>query len=160
MLRVTLIGIGRLKVGLERELATRYLERAALAGRPLGLAIKMRELEESRARRAEDRKREEAQALNSAIPVAAEIMALDEAGSALDSRGFANVIGTSRDLARGALAVVIGGADGLDLDFRGRADHVIAFGAMTWPHQLVRVMAAEQIYRSVTILAGHPYHRA
>lgn len=159
MLRVTLIGIGRLKAGLERDLTSRYLERAALAGRPLGLAIETRELDESRARRAEDRKRDEAQALHAAIPGAAEIMALDEAGRILDSRKFAELIGSSRDTGRGALVIVIGGADGLDPVFRKHADHVVAFGAMTWPHQLVRVMAAEQIYRSVTIIAGHPYHR-
>ncbi len=159
MLRVTLIGIGRLKAGLERDLASRYLERANSAGRPLGLAIETRELDESRARRSEDRKRDEAQALHAAIPHAAEIMALDETGCILDSRKFAGLIGASRDRGRGALAMVIGGADGLDPGFRNHADHVVAFGAMTWPHQLVRIMAAEQIYRTVTILARHPYHR-
>ena len=160
MLRVLLVGIGRLKAGLERELATRYLDRAASAGRSLGFVIEMREIDESRARRAEDRKRDEAQRLGALIPAAAEIVALDEAGRAVDSRGFSHMIGTSRDLGRGSLALIIGGADGLDRGFRDKADHVIAFGTMTWPHQLVRVMAAEQIYRSVTILAGHPYHRA
>ena len=59
----------------------------------------------------------------------------------------------------GAYAIVIGGPDGLDGALRARGQ-VIAFGAMTWPHQLVRIMAAEQIYRAMTILAGHPYHRA
>ena len=159
MLRVTLVCVGRLKAGLERDLATRYLGRAAAAGRPLRLAIGAREVDESRARRAEDRKRDEAYAVRAAFAPATEVVVLDASGLALDSPGFASLIGTARDAGRGALAVVIGGADGLDPDFRRRADHVVAFGAMTWPHQIVRVMAAEQLYRSVTILAGHPYHR-
>ncbi len=58
------------------------------------------------------------------------------------------------------VSLVIGGPDGLDSDFRTAADLVLAFGAMTWPHQLARIMAAEQIYRAITILAGHPYHRS
>ncbi len=160
MLRVTLVATGRLKAGLERDLAARYLERAALAGRPLGLAVDARELDESRARRAEDRKREEADALRAAFPGTTVTVVLDEVGRALDSPGFANLFQTARDAGRGALIVVIGGPDGLDPEYRRGADDVVAFGAMTWPHQLVRVMAAEQIYRAVTILAGHPYHRA
>ena len=159
MLRVTLVATGRLKAGLERDLAARYLERAALAARPLGLAVDTRELDESRARRAEDRKREEADALRSAFPGTTVIVALDEAGRTFDSPSFANLVETARDVGRGAMILVIGGADGLDPEYRRSADHVVAFGAMTWPHQLVRVMAAEQIYRAVTILAGHPYHR-
>ena len=94
------------------------------------------------------------------MPTASKIVTLDETGKSLDSLGFARIIGTARDAGAGSLTVVIGGADGLDTEFRRSADHVLAFGAMTWPHQLVRVMAAEQIYRSVTILAGHPYHRS
>jgi 23S rRNA (pseudouridine1915-N3)-methyltransferase len=54
----------------------------------------------------------------------------------------------------------IGGADGLGHEIKGRADLTLAFGAATWPHQLVRIMLLEQLYRAVTILAGHPYHRA
>ena len=77
-----------------------------------------------------------------------------------DPRRFASLFRTARDTGRSTLIVVIGGPDGLDPEYRRTADHAVAFGAMTWPHQLVRVMAAEQIYRAVTILAGHPYHRA
>lgn len=160
MLRLSLIGVGRLKAGLERDLAARYIERATLAGRAIGLAIEAREVEEGRARAAEERKRGEAEALRAAMPAVSKIVTLDETGQSLDSLGFARIIGIARDAGAGSLSVVIGGADGLDTEFRRSADHVLAFGAMTWPHQLVRVMAAEQIYRSVTILAGHPYHRS
>jgi 23S rRNA (pseudouridine1915-N3)-methyltransferase len=65
-----------------------------------------------------------------------------------------------RDAGRPAAAFVIGGADGLGDALRDRADLTLAFGAATWPHQLVRIMLLEQIYRSATLLAGHPYHRA
>ena len=65
-----------------------------------------------------------------------------------------------RDGGRRHLAFVIGGPDGLDPAFRSEAELVLSFGLLTWPHQLVRVMLAEQLYRIATILAGHPYHRA
>lgn len=153
--------VGRLKAGSERDLADRYLERARLATRPLGLSgPEVRELEESRARRPEDRKAEEAKALLALLSPGAKVVALDERGASISSEKFAQVISKARDEGAPALAVLIGGPDGLDEALRARADLTIAFGAMTWPHQLVRVMAAEQIYRAVTILAGHPYHRA
>ena len=65
-----------------------------------------------------------------------------------------------RDGGKGEVAIAIGGPDGLGKTVIARADLRLAFGAMTWPHQLVRIMLAEQLYRAVTILAGHPYHRA
>ena len=159
MLALTLVCVGRARAGAERDLAARYLERATLAGRPLGLAVSLREVDESRARRPDDRKAEEARAIRAAIGSHA-FIALDETGQAMDSVRFASLVGTTRDEGSAALAIVIGGPDGLDPGFRREAAHTIAFGAMTWPHQLVRIMAAEQLYRAVTILAGHPYHRA
>jgi 23S rRNA (pseudouridine1915-N3)-methyltransferase len=55
---------------------------------------------------------------------------------------------------------VIGGADGLSPELQRKANLKVAFGAATWPHQMVRVLLLEQLYRAATILAGHPYHRA
>ena len=159
MLRVALVGIGRLKAGPERTLAERYLERAVAAGRAIGLGVEMREIVDSRARRAEDRKAEEAAAIRALLPSDTVLIALDEIGKPMDSAGFAQFVGTRRDEGASSLALVIGGADGLDPALRREAAATIAFGAMTWPHQLVRIMAAEQIYRAVTILSGHPYHR-
>ena len=69
------------------------------------------------------------------------------------------LLGAWRDGGRPGLAIVIGGADGLDPSVRARADLVFAFGAATLPHGLVRVLALEQLYRAMTILSGHPYHR-
>lgn len=158
-MRLTLVCVGRAKPGAERDLAARYLERARAAGRPIGLAIESRELEEGRTRRAEDRKADEAKAIL-AEAGAGRLIAFDEAGAALDSLGFAALVGSARDEAASALTLVIGGPDGLDGAVRRRAQAVVAFGAMTWPHQLARIMACEQIYRAVTILGGHPYHRA
>ena len=160
-MKLILGAVGRLKAGPERDLAARYIERARAAARPLGLSgPDVRELEESRARRAEDRKAEEAKALLALVPAGARMVALDERGAAISSEKFAQALATARDDGAPALALLIGGPDGFDEELRRRANLVIAFGAMTWPHQLVRVMAGEQIYRAITILSGHPYHRA
>ena len=157
---MALVCVGRAKAGGERDLAARYIERAKLAGRSVGLAVELREIDESRARRPDDRKAEEAKAIRAAIGADARFIALDETGQSMDSVRFAGLVGGARDEGSPALAIVIGGPDGLDAVFRRDAAHAIAFGAMTWPHQLVRIMAAEQLYRAVTILSGHPYHRA
>lgn len=159
-MKLLLVGVGRLKSGPERELVARYAERCAAGGRKIGLtAFDLREIEESRARRPEDRKAEEAAALRAFLPAGAKIICLDERGKTLDSEAFAARIGEWRDASAPVCALVIGGPDGLDPEFRARADLVLAFGAMTWPHQLVRALAAEQLFRAMTILAGHPYHR-
>ena len=156
-----LAAIGRLKAGPERELASRYRERAAQLGRGIGFpACDIAEFPESRARRAADRCAEEATALLVALPPGGVLLAYDERGRAdLGSAGSAERIGAWRDLGRPALVVAIGGPDGLDASIRTRADLILSFGAATLPHGLVRVLALEQLYRGLTILAGHPYHR-
>ena len=160
-MRLQAIAVGRLKGGSERDLCARYLERAQLSARGVGLAgVDWREIGESRARRAEDRKAEEARAIAALVPPGARVVALDERGRAMASAAFAADIGAARDRGAPCYCLEIGGPDGLDPDLVARADIALAFGAMTWPHQLVRVMLAEQIYRAVTILSGHPYHRA
>jgi 23S rRNA (pseudouridine1915-N3)-methyltransferase len=156
--RLLLACVGRAK-GPERELAARYVERAVAAARGVGLSgVALREIDESRARRPDDRKAEEARAIRAVIG-SAEWVALDEGGASLSSRDFARRLGEWRDRGAPALAFVIGGPDGLAPELRAAAAMVLSFGAMTIPHQLVRVLAAEQIYRAVTILSGHPYHR-
>ena len=159
-MRVILIAAGRLKAGAERQLVARYLERASASARSVGLTgVDMREIDESRARRPEDRKAEEARDMLALVPPGSRLCVLDERGTSWTSPAFAAEIGKARDNGTPGLALVIGGPDGLDPALRGRADRVLALGAMTWPHQLVRVLATEQIYRAITILAGHPYHR-
>lgn len=159
-MKVQLQAIGRLKAGPERELCHRYIDRAAAAARSIGLTgVESRDFDESRARRPEDRKFEEAQVLRQSLLPGTRFIVLDERGKAQSSEAFAEDMGRARDSGTPAYTLVIGGPDGIDEALRREAGLVLAFGAMTWPHQLVRVMASEQIYRAITILAGHPYHR-
>ncbi len=160
-MRLLVAAVGRLKAGPERDLAERYRERAAQVGRGLGCtACDILEIPESRARRAADRCAEEAGGLLAHLPPNGVLIAYDERGrSDLPSERIAERIGSWRDAGRPALTIVIGGADGHDASIRTRAELILSFGAATLPHGLVRVLVLEQLYRSMTILAGHPYHR-
>ncbi len=159
-MRITLFAVGRLKAGPEKDLASRYLDRFAKAGPAIGLELaKLVEVQESRASNADTRKREEASALEKALPEGAILVLLDERGKTLDSQAFSDAIGRYRDNGKRDMMLAIGGADGLDPELRAKADLVLNLGTMTWPHQLVRILIAEQLYRAVTILSGHPYHR-
>ena len=159
-MRLALIGVGRLKSGPERQLVERYAKRLVDLARSLGISgVDLREVEEGRARRAEDRRAEEARAILAAAPKGAWLALLDERGAAMTSAQWAAEIGRARDGAAPAYAVVIGGPDGLDPALRAEARTILSFGAMTWPHQLVRAMASEQLYRALSILGGRPYHR-
>jgi len=159
-MRLLLICVGRPKAGPERDLAARYIERAAAAGRAIGFSgVELRETGESRAARPDDRKREEAKAIRGLLAPPANVIALDENGTQMTSWSLAAELGRARDQGIASAAFVIGGPDGLEPAFLASASLTLSFGAMTWPHQLMRIMAAEQIYRAVTILSGHPYHR-
>ena len=160
-MRLLVIAIGRLKQGPERELAERYRERFDDIGRKLGFrGLEIHEIPESRARDAATRIAEEATAISSAIPDKSVLVALDERGENIDSAAFARNLGRWRDQSVASTIFAIGGADGLSPELRRKAKLSIAFGSATWPHQMVRVMLLEQVYRAATILAGHPYHRA
>jgi len=160
-MHLIVIAIGRLKQGPERELAERYRERFDDIGRKQGFrGLAIHEIPESRARDAATRISEEASAISAAIPDKSVIVALDERGDNVDSAAFARHLGRWRDDSVANTIFVIGGADGLSPDLRRKARLNVAFGSATWPHQMVRVMLLEQIYRAATILAGHPYHRA
>ncbi len=160
-MRILLICVGRLKTGPERELFTGYFTRLMETARGVGIsAVDLREVDELRARRPEDRREEEAAAIIAAAPSGASLVALDERGDSPTSEEWAADIGRARDAAQPFYLVVIGGPDGLSASLRAKARRVVSFGAMTWPHQLARVMASEQLYRALTILSGHPYHRA
>ena len=156
---ITIAAVGRLKAGPERELFDRFFERAGAAGRKLGLTFTVREFPESRAGSADTRKSEEATAILAAIGQRGTFVALDEHGKDLSSPAFANRIARWRDGGSSDVVFAIGGADGHGAPLLEKAEHRLAFGEMTWPHQIVRVMLAEQLYRAVTILSGHPYHR-
>jgi len=159
-MRLSIHAIGRMKQGPERELVARYLDRATASGKPLALTgFDVHEPSESRAGSAAARKAEEAKALLAGVATGAVVVALDERGRSISSEAFAATLARWRDDGRAAAAFVIGGADGLDPSFVAAADLVLSFSPLTWPHQLVRIMLAEQLYRATTILSGHPYHR-
>lgn len=101
----------------------------------------------------------EAVLLRRAIPDGALLAIMDERGRIESSPEFASRLAGSRDQGRSDLALVIGGADGIDPALRAEADFALSFGKMVWPHMLVRVMLAEQLYRAASILSGAPYHR-
>ena len=134
---------------------------STILGRKLGFrGLEIHEIPESRARDAATRITEEAAAISAQIPEKSVLVALDERGDSIDSAAFARHLGRWRDESVANTFFLIGGADGLSPDLRRKAKLKLAFGAATWPHQMVRVMLLEQIYRAATILAGHPYHRA
>jgi 23S rRNA (pseudouridine1915-N3)-methyltransferase len=160
-MRIIVAAVGRLKAGSETELAERYRKRAEQTGRNLGWkSVEIVEIRESKAADAGKRMIEESIALANIIPDGAVTVLLDERGEAADSNTFAARVGQWRANNAAAVVFVIGGADGLAPSLRDKAKLRLSFGAATWPHQLVRVMLLEQIYRAATILTGHPYHRS
>ena len=154
-MRFTLIAVGRWpKSGPERAVYETYAGRLAA---PFSLALK--EVEEKKRLSGPQLKRREADLLLGGVPDGATVIALDETGKSLASRAFAGRLGDWRDGGVRDVALLIGGADGLDDSVRTRADLVLNLGALTWPHMLVRGLVAEQLFRAQCILTGHPYHR-
>jgi 23S rRNA (pseudouridine1915-N3)-methyltransferase len=159
-MRLIVIAVGRMKQGPERELAERYRKRFDEIGRKLGFrGLDIHEIPESRARDATTRIAEESAAISALVPENAVLVTLDERGDNIDSVGLARHLGRFRDQSVANTVFVIGGADGLSPELRRKQKLGMAFGTATWPHQLVRVMLLEQLYRAATILSGHPYHR-
>lgn len=160
MLQLQIISVGKLKDDAERTLAVRYSQRIAGLGRALGFSdLAVREIPESRARTAAQRKAEEADEILSAARGTDVFVLLDETGRSLSSRAFSTQLGTWRDDGIQSLVFVIGGPDGAGDALKKRARQILAFGQMTLPHGLARAVLMEQIYRAMTILSGHPYHR-
>lgn len=159
-MRLIVVAVGRLKDGPERTLCARYAERAAAIGPRLGLSgPDIVELTESRARDARARQEDEAARILEKLGETP-FCALDERGGSSDSAGFARMVASRRDSGARALGFALGGPDGLDAAVRARAATTLCFGAMTLPHQLARIVLLEQLYRAMTLLADHPYHRA
>ena len=152
-MHILIAAVGRAKPGPERELFESYAAR-------LPWRIELKEIEIKKEMALGVRRAREGEALLAAIPERARVVALDERGKTESSEAFSKRIGRWRDDGARSIAFLIGGADGLDEPLRKRADLVLSFGALTWPHMLVRALLAEQLYRAHTILTGHPYHRA
>ena len=155
-MKVHICAVGRLRAGPERALLDDYLTRFDKTGRALGLGpVSVHEVEDKKG----GGMAAEAALLDRAIPKGAVLVVMDERGRVIPSPEFAGKLGAWRDEGRGDVAFVIGGADGVDPSLRAKADFKLSFGAMVWPHMLVRVMLSEQLYRAASILAGSPYHR-
>ncbi|MFN0264963.1 23S rRNA (pseudouridine(1915)-N(3))-methyltransferase RlmH [Tepidamorphus sp. 3E244] len=160
-MHLRIIAVGRLRAGPARTLCDDYFKRLGATGRNIGLDWRGEtELDESRLPDGRRRKADEARAISAQLDKSpGRCIVLDERAKAFDSRTFADTLGDWRDSGETCTTFVIGGPDGLDPDFVKGADAALTFGRLTWPHQLVRVMLAEQLYRASTILSGHPYHR-
>ncbi|SMF08138.1 23S rRNA (pseudouridine1915-N3)-methyltransferase [Tistlia consotensis] len=156
-MRLHLLAVGRLRGGPMAALYDDYARR--LRGQPLG-PLDLREVEEKRPLAAAALKAREAGLLLEACPSAARLVALDGGGRTLSSEALAETLGRWRDEGVGDAAFAIGGAEGHGPALLARADLRLSLGAMTWPHMLVRVLIAEQLFRADSILSGHPYHRA
>ncbi len=146
-----LVAVGRIGRGPEAELFARYNARL----RP---GFSVREIADGTGSPVEI-KRREALAILAAIPAGALAVALDLGGKVPDSESFSAQCTQWRESGK-PLCFVIGGAEGLDASVIARADRILSLGALTWPHLLVRVMLAEQLFRAQAIAAGHPYHRS
>lgn len=159
--KLTIAAIGRLKDGAERELMERYVGRCSAPGRNLGIGpLAVVEFPESRRFGADERKSEEAARLLAAVTTVPRRIALDERGKLATSAAFAASIAAWRDAGDSGVAFLIGGPDGHGEAVLASATDRLSLGPMTLPHGLARVILAEQIYRAITILSGHPYHRA
>ncbi|NKB44231.1 MAG: 23S rRNA (pseudouridine(1915)-N(3))-methyltransferase RlmH [Alphaproteobacteria bacterium] len=151
-MNIVIAAVGRMRSSPEQTLIDSYIKR-------LPWAVDVREVDVRGKTDATAQARQEAEGLQAAIPAGAKVVCLDSRGKSLDSESFAKRLGQWRDDGEQTLALIIGGADGLDSSIIDRADLVMSFGAVTWPHMLTRVLVAEQLYRAHCILTGHPYHR-
>ncbi len=156
-MRLIICAAGKARGTAEDALVAEYAKRLKPA--PAGLGpLDIREIE-TKEREASRRKDDEGAKLLAQIPDAAPLIALDPKGKALSTEDFAALLGRIRDEGHANLAFVIGGADGLAAPLLAKARAKLSFGPMVFPHLLARAMLAEQLYRSASLLAGHPYHR-
>ena len=160
-MRITVLAIGQSRSGPETELAEDYAARVERLGRTIGItAMNMHTFAEASRKNPAERKALEAERLLDAVDARARTVALSERGKPLASIDFAKWLRGELDNASTEVCFLIGGPDGHDRALEDGASMRLSLGTMTWPHRLARAMLLEQIYRSVTILANHPYHRA
>jgi 23S rRNA (pseudouridine1915-N3)-methyltransferase len=160
-MRLHILAIGHARGTPEAVLTEDFVGRAQNMGRRMGFpAVVCEELPVSKDRNVDKRMADEAERLSRRVPDGAHIILLDARGKGMTSEDSAEMLGALRDAGTKDLAFVIGGPDGLAALPGKKAGRSLAFGPQTWPHLMVRAMLAEQVYRAMTILAGHPYHRA
>jgi 23S rRNA (pseudouridine1915-N3)-methyltransferase len=151
-MKIVIAAVGRAKAGPERSLFDTYQQR-------ISWDVELREVEEKRNLPDAKRIANEGEMLLAQVPPGGRIVALDEHGKSTTSRAFATALQAWRDDGIPATAFLIGGADGHSPEVVRKANMVLSFGKLTWPHMLARAMLAEQLYRAQTIISGHPYHR-
>lgn len=160
-MRLTVLAVGFSRGTAEGTLTDDFIHRAAMMGRNMGFpAVTVEEVSVSKHRDTAKRMAEEAEKLVGRVPQGAHVILLDAKGKGMTSEDFAEMLGALRDAGTKDLCFIIGGPDGLGTLDGIRSGRSLAFGPQIWPHLLVRAMLSEQIYRALTILAGHPYHRA
>ena len=160
-MRLQVLGIGKLKAGPEKTLSLDYQTRLEGLGRKAGITkLTVNDFAESQGQTASQRQAEEAKLLTAALAPKAFTLVLDERGKSMTSEAFSHVLQRHLDQGTQDLAFLIGGPDGHSADTRKSAGQLISLSEMTWPHRLVRIMLLEQIYRAVTIMVNHPYHRS
>ena len=159
-MRIVIGAVGRMKAGAERDLLARYVDRAQKLGRQIGLGgPDLVEIDESRAQAAALRQDDEAVRLLRNTPAGGKVIVLDERGKALSTQELTEILTTWRDHGTPSVMLALGGPDGHGAAMRDVAQLTLSFGRLTWPHMLARIMVAEQVYRVMTVMAGHPYHR-
>ena len=159
-MRLTIAAVGRSRESPEQALCDLYCERARALAPKLGFSkLDLIIVDTSRAATADARMKDEAETIGRKLPKGPHRIVLDEVGRTMSSEAFAKRLRQLADSGTRDLVFIIGGPDGLAPSLRDSAEERLAFGPQTWPHMLVRAMLAEQIYRALAILSGHPYHR-
>ncbi len=160
-MQLGIIAVGQMRGAGEMPLVEDFHRRIEVSGRQLGISgLSILELREKRGLTGGEKKRSEIALIADALARRnGPLIVLDETGKSLTSRDFADRLQSWIERGDSDVTFVIGGADGLDDTIRAHADMVLSFGPMTWPHMLTRVLLCEQIWRAVSILTHHPYHR-
>ena len=160
-MQLGIIAVGQMRGASEMPLVEDFHRRIEVSGRQLGISgLSILELREKRGLTGGEKKRNENAIIADVLKRRkGPLIVLDETGKSLTSRAFADQLLGWIERGDSDVTFVIGGAEGLDDTIRARADMVLSFGPMTWPHMLARVLLCEQIWRAVSILTHHPYHR-
>jgi 23S rRNA (pseudouridine1915-N3)-methyltransferase len=152
-MRTHIIAVGAAKSGPEYALASHYLKQL----KPSPTLVRIADAPTAMA--SHSRKAKEAEAIRKKIPEHAYVIALDARGKTLSSEAFAACVQSQQQRGCKDIVCLIGGQDGLDAGLVQRADMVLAFGPMIWPHKLAHVMLCEQLFRAQCIMHNHPYHK-
>ncbi|MBB4076487.1 23S rRNA (pseudouridine1915-N3)-methyltransferase [Bartonella fuyuanensis] len=159
-MQISIFAVGRMKSGAEKKLVQHYLDRFSKSSGAAGFHLKtLYEIPESRAQTACQRMEEEGRRLIEFLPEKCQLIVLDERGESISSAAFSEKLRFYRDEGIRDVIFALGGPDGHNEQIRNRADFLLSFGFMTWPHQIARMLLSEQLYRVVTIVNHHPYHR-